>query len=147
MRNLFYTLMIMALLGQQAGILLAADRFQTTRNGAQYRDLTVGSGAVAETGDVATIHFVVSLDDNGRQGKQILDTRTQGNPVAFVIGTDRVMPGWNEGVIGMRQGGRRLLRLPPSLAYGSRGVEDVIPPDASLIFIIELLDLEKDKEK
>ena len=63
--------------------------------------------------------------------------------MSFVIGTDRVMPGWNDGIIGMQPGGRRLLFLPPELAYGAKGVQDIVPPNASLIFIIELLDLEK----
>ena len=62
-----------------------------------------------------------------------------------MIGTDRVMQGWNERVTGMQQGGKRLLKLPPSLGYGSRRVEDIIPADARLIFVIELLELEKQK--
>jgi len=59
------------------------------------------------------------------------------------IGTDRVMPAWNEGVIGMKPGGRRLLRVPAELGYGARGVEDIVPPNSRLIFVIELLELRK----
>jgi FKBP-type peptidyl-prolyl cis-trans isomerase len=83
------------------------------------------------------------LDDNGWQGKQFVTFCSQGNPLSFVIAIDRVMQGWNEGVIGTRRGGRHLLRPPPSPGYGSRGVGDVIPPQSSLILIIELPDLEK----
>jgi FKBP-type peptidyl-prolyl cis-trans isomerase FkpA len=123
--------------------LVAADAFQMTPNGVQYQDLKPGSGETAAVGDVATIQFTGWLDDNGRKGKEFYNSRRQGAPVAFVIGTERVMQGWNEGVIGMQQGGKRLLRVPPSLGYGSREVEGVIPPDARLIFIIDLLELEK----
>jgi FKBP-type peptidyl-prolyl cis-trans isomerase len=147
MGKLLYTALLPAQLLPQAGTLHAVETLRTTPNGALYQDLKTGTGASAETGDVATIHLIGWLDDNGRQGKQIFNTRTQGSPVSFVIGTERVMQEWNEGVIGMRQGGKPLVRLPPSLAYGSRSVEDVIPANAGLIFIIELLDLEKHQVK
>jgi FKBP-type peptidyl-prolyl cis-trans isomerase len=125
-----------------AGLAMAADVFQTTQQGARYKDLRTGTGASAAAGDVATMHFVGWLDNNGSQGKEIYNSRRAGEPVSFVIGTDRVLPGWNEGITGMRPGGTRLLLLPPALGYGARGVEDVIPPHARLIFIIELLELE-----
>ena len=89
------------------------------------------------------MHFIGWLDDRGFKGREFYNSRSQGEPVSFVIGTERVMPGWNDGIVGMRPGGRRLLLLPPALGYGAKGVQDIVPPDASLIFIIELLDLEK----
>ena len=120
-----------------------ANGFQSTPMGALYRDMKAGSGEVAATGDVATIHFTGWLEQAGKQGREFFNTRSHGNPVSFVVGTDRVIAGWNEGVVGMRAGGKRLLKLPPSLAYGSRGVDDMVPPDAPLVLIIELLVLEK----
>lgn len=122
---------------------VTADTFQLTQSGMEYKDLKTGSGEMAAVGDVARMHFTGWLDDGRQKGKKLYNTRQNGQPVAFVIGTDRVMQGWNEGVIGMRQGGRRLLRVPPSLGYGSKGVEGVVPPDTKLIFIIDLLELEK----
>lgn len=133
----------LALLWLIAGIALAAGDFQTTPQGARYKDLQTGSGASAATGDVATMHFVGWLDGNGNRGKELYNSRREGEPVSFVIGTDRVMPGWNEGIAGMQPGGKRLLLLPPALGYGARGVADVIPPHARLRFIIELVGLEK----
>ena len=125
-----------------AGSVLAGG-FLTTPMGALYRDLKAGSGEEATVGDVATIHFIGWLEQDGRQGREFFNTRSQGTPVSFVLGTDWVIKGWNEGVVGMRAGGKRLLKLPPSLAYGSRGVDDMVPPDAPLMLIIELVSLEK----
>lgn len=134
-------LLIMILL--YPGFTIAADNFQLTAQGALYKDLKTGTGEMADISDVATIHFTGWLDSNGTKGKEIYNTRREGQPVSFVIGTDRVMSGWNEGVIGMQTGGKRLLKLPPSLAYGTKGVHDIIPPNAKLIFVIDLIQLEK----
>jgi peptidylprolyl isomerase len=121
---------------------LAAGPFHTTPQGARYQDLQPGSGAGAAPGDLVTMHFTGWLDaGGGRRGRELYDTRRAGHPVTFVVGTERVMPGWSEGVTGMRPGGRRLVLLPPALGYGARAVEDVIPANASLIFRIELLDV------
>jgi len=98
---------------------------------------------VFNLGDVVTMHFIGWLDDDGRQGKELYNTRREGKPVSFVVGTDRVMPGWSDGVIGMKPGGKRLLLLPPARGYGARGVQDVIPPDAGLMFMIDLIAVEK----
>ena len=122
---------------------VAESGFTETENGARYRDLVTGSGLAAMPGDVATMHFIGRLDQDGSPGTEIYNSRREGRPVSFVIGTDKVMPGWNEGIVGMRPGGRRLLMLPPSLAYGDRAVADVIPANASLIFVIELIELRK----
>lgn len=92
---------------------------------------------------MAPLHFVGWLDVKGGKGREIYDTHSRGEPVSFVIGTDRVMPGWNEGVIGMKPGGKRLVKVPPEPVYGSRGVQDVVPPNSRLIFVIELLELQK----
>jgi peptidylprolyl isomerase len=130
-----------------AGGAVAADQFLLTPQGARYQDLKSGTGERAEPGDVVTMHFVFWLDAAGSKGKEIYNTRRERRPVSFVVGTDRVMPGWSDGVIGMKQGGKRLLMLPPALGYGARGVEGVIPPDAALIFVIDLVDLEKPRDR
>ncbi len=143
MNSRFYKITMLLLLIRLATVAIAADAFQITPQGLQYKDLKSGSGEPAAMGDVATIHFTGWLDAAGQKGKEFYNSRRHRKPVSFVIGTDRVMQGWNEGVIGMRPGGKRLLKVPPSLGYGSRGVDDIIPPDARLIFIIDLIDVEK----
>lgn len=119
----------------------AAGPFHTTPRGARYQDLQPGSGAVVAPGDLVTVHFTGWLDDDGNKGKELYSTRRAGHPVTFVVGTDRVMPGWSEGVTGMQPGGRRLVLLPPALGYGARAIDDVIPADSSLVFLFELLDV------
>ena len=143
MKQGMHTFLVLLLLLAGPGQVLAQGGFPETENGARYLDQVTGNGPVAETGDIATIHFTGWLDDNGRKGRQFFNSRRQGSPVSYVIGTGRVMPGWNEGVVGMQAGGRRLLMLPPALGYGSRAVEGVIPANARLIFLIELIGLEK----
>ncbi len=125
-----------------AGGAIAADHFLVTPQGARYQDLKTGTGPAAGPGDVVTMHFVGWLDANGSKGKEIYNSRRERAPVSFVVGTERVMRGWSEGVIGMQAGGKRLLLLPPALGYGSRGVEDVIPADAALIFVIDVIAVE-----
>ena len=122
---------------------LAAGPFHTTPRGARYQDLQPGSGISAAPGDLVTMHFIGWLDDRGGKGKELYSTRRDHGPVTYVVGTDRVMPGWSEGVTGMKPGGRRLVMLPPALAYGARAVDRVIPANASLIFEIELLDVQR----
>lgn len=78
---------------------------------------------------------------SGQRGREIFNFHKQKKSVAFKIGTDKVMQGWNEGVIGMQAGGTRMLRIPPELGYGAKAVDDVVPSHAHLIFIVELLEL------
>ena len=122
---------------------VAADHFLMTPQGTRYQDLKPGMGEAAEHGDVVTMHFVGWLDADGRKGKEIYNSRRERESVSFVVGTDKVMQGWSDGVIGMKPGGKRLLMLPPALGYGSKGVEGVIPPDARLIFVIDVMSIEK----
>jgi FKBP-type peptidyl-prolyl cis-trans isomerase len=124
-------------------VALAASSFSVSPNGVQYKDLHSGSGPAAEEGDTVRVHFVGWLDEENQKGKELFNTRNRGKPVSFVVGTEKVMPAWNDGVIGMQAGGKRLLMVPPKLGYGSKGVQDVVPPDASLIFLFELVDLQK----
>ena len=131
-------LLVLAIVGNTS-----AESFTTLPSGLEYKDLKVGSGSEAQLGDIALIHFVGWLDEKGQQGKEIYNSRMKREPTSFVIGTDKVMKGWNEGVIGMRVGGTRLLRIPPELGYGAKAVEDVVPANAHLQFIIDLLEITK----
>ena len=131
-------LLVLAIVGNTS-----AESFTTLPSGLEYKDLKVGSGSEAQLGDIALIHFVGWLDEKGQQGKEIYNSRMKQEPTSFVIGTDKVMKGWNEGVIGMRVGGTRLLRIPPELGYGAKAVEDVVPANAHLQFIIDLLEITK----
>lgn len=141
MNKLFTCISALLLLLALAGISHANEAFITTPGGLEYKDLKVGTGEKAQRGETAVIHFVGWLNDSGRRGREIFNSRKQNKHVSFQIGTDKVMQGWNEGVIGMQAGGMRLLRVPPQLAYGAKSVDDVVPANAHLIFIIELLEL------
>ena len=141
MNKLFIGISAVLLLVAFTGISQANKPFTITPSGLEYKDLKVGSGMEAQLGNTVVIHFVGWLSDNGQQGKEIFNSRRQRQPVSFKIGTDKVMQGWNEGVIGMQPDGRRMLRIPPELGYGAKAVDDVVPQNAHLIFIIELLEL------
>jgi FKBP-type peptidyl-prolyl cis-trans isomerase len=143
MNTLVRSATLLLLVCLMAGHVLAAGGFMTTVGGVEYKDLKPGTGERAEVGDVATLHFTGWLEEKGGKGRELYDTHTRGDTVSFVIGTDKVMQGWNEGVIGMRPGGKRLVKVPPELGYGSRGVQDFVPPNAALIFVIDLLELSK----
>jgi FKBP-type peptidyl-prolyl cis-trans isomerase FkpA len=143
MNTLVRSAALLLLAFSAAGVVSAAGGFTTTGKGVQYKDLKPGTGERAEVGDVATLHFTGWLEEKGGKGRELYDTHTRNDPVSFVVGTDRVMPGWNEGVIGMKPGGKRLVKVPAELGYGSRGVQDVVPPNAALIFVIDLLELQK----
>lgn len=116
--------------------------FRAGPGGLRMKDLQTGQGPEARPGMVATIHFIGWMDEQGARGREIYNSRAEGRPVSFVIGTDGVMQAWNEGVLGMRPGGARMLLVPPSMAYGNRAVEDIVPANAPMMFRIELLQLE-----
>ena len=118
-----------------------AESYTSLPSGLQYKDLKIGSGIEAKSGDTAVIYFIGWVDENGQRGREIYNSRKERKPVSFVIGTDKVLQGWNDGVIGMKVGGTRLLRIPPELGYGAKAVEDVVPSNSHLQFIIELLEL------
>ena len=143
MSSVLHTSVFLIVLLTVASHAVADNDYMETEKGARYRDLNTGTGAAAENGDVAIMHFTGWLDDKGEKGRQFYNSRAENRPVSFVIGTERVMPGWNDGILGMKPGGRRLLMLPPALAYGDRAVADVIPANASLIFVIELIEIRK----
>lgn len=128
--------------GLAGSVWAAEEAFQAGPGGLRFKDLQPGQGPVATVGQVATIHFVGWLDEHGTRGKEIYNSRNQGQPVSFVIGTQGVMQAWNEGVIGMRPGGTRMLLVPPSMAWGERQIEDVVPANAAMMFRIELIRLD-----
>jgi FKBP-type peptidyl-prolyl cis-trans isomerase len=108
-----------------------------TASGLQYQDVTAGSGAEARDGQVAVVHYTGWLTD----GTKFDSSRDRGEPFSFPIGAGQVIPGWDEGVAGMKVGGRRKLVIPANLGYGDAGAPPVIPPGATLVFDVELLDL------
>jgi FKBP-type peptidyl-prolyl cis-trans isomerase len=107
----------------------------TTKSGLKYKDLTPGSGTTAVKGKVASVHYTGWLVD----GSKFDSSLDRNEPFEFQIGAGRVIKGWDEGVAGMKVGGKRRLVIPPDLGYGSSGAGGVIPPDATLIFEVELL--------
>lgn len=109
----------------------------TTSSGLRYVDLVVGDGRKAEAGDTATVHYTGWLKD----GTKFDSSVDRGEPFSFRVGGGMVIKGWDEGVSTMRKGGKRKLIIPPHLAYGARGVGNIIPPNATLTFVVELLDL------
>lgn len=111
----------------------------TTPSGLSYVDLVSGSGAQPVAGKPVKVHYTGWLE-NGVKFDSSLDRK---EPFVFTIGRGEVIPGWDEGVMGMKVGGKRRLIVPPQLGYGSAGAGGVIPPNATLIFEVELLDVAK----
>lgn len=107
----------------------------TTASGLQYVELTVGNGETAQPGQTVIVHYTGWLE-NGKKFDSSLD---RGQPFSFPLGAGRVIKGWDEGVQGMKVGGKRKLIIPSNLGYGARGAGAVIPPHATLIFEVELL--------
>ena len=111
----------------------------TTPSGLQIIDTTVGTGASPKPGQTCVMHYTGWLYENGQKGKKFDSSVDRGEPFEFPIGQRRVIAGWDEGVASMKVGGKRTLIIPPALGYGARGAGDVIPPNATLIFDVELL--------
>jgi peptidylprolyl isomerase len=119
-----------------------AGKTMTTASGLQITDTKVGTGATPNTGQICVMHYTGWLYQNGQKGAKFDSSLDRGQPFQFPIGTGRVIKGWDEGVAGMKVGGKRTLIIPPDLGYGARGAAGgVIPPNATLIFEVELLDV------
>jgi FKBP-type peptidyl-prolyl cis-trans isomerase len=107
----------------------------TTASGLKYVDIVVGSGESPKPGQTVTVHYTGTLED----GTKFDSSVDRGQPFDFPIGVGRVIKGWDEGVMTMKIGGKRRLIIPSALGYGARGAGGVIPPNATLIFEVELL--------
>jgi len=107
----------------------------TTPSGLIIEDVTVGEGAVAAAGQKVTVHYTGWLTN----GTKFDSSKDRNNPFVFPLGGGRVIKGWDEGVQGMKVGGKRKLTIPPALGYGARGAGGAIPPNATLVFEVELL--------
>ena len=113
--------------------------FTTTASGLQYEDTVVGEGAEAAKGQQVTVHYTGWLYQDGKQGAKFDSSRDRNDPFEFSLGAGMVIKGWDEGVQGMKIGGKRTLIIPAALGYGARGAGGVIPPNATLKFDVELL--------
>ncbi|WP_234446548.1 FKBP-type peptidyl-prolyl cis-trans isomerase [Luteimonas sp. MC1750] len=109
-------------------------------------DVAEGTGDVAQAGDEVSVHYTGWLHDQSaadRRGEKFDSSVDRGEPFVFMLGAGRVIRGWDEGVAGMRIGGKRELLIPADLGYGAKGAGGVIPPGASLVFEVELLDIRR----
>ena len=113
----------------------------TTASGLKITDSKVGTGATPKTGQTCVMHYTGWLYQNGAKGAKFDSSVDRGEAFEFSIGTGQVIKGWDEGVATMRVGGKRTLIIPPALGYGARGAGGVIPPNATLMFDVELLGL------
>jgi peptidylprolyl isomerase len=111
----------------------------TTPSGLQIIDVKVGTGAMPKTGQTCVMNYTGWLYENGKKGKKFDSSLDRHEPFAFKIGMGNVIKGWDEGVATMKVGAKRTLIIPPALGYGERGAGDVIPPNATLIFDVELI--------
>lgn len=114
------------------------DDMTTTPSGLRYQDVAEGDGAEARAGDTVSVHYSGWLTD----GSPFDSSRDRGMPLTFQLGAGRVIAGWDEGVAGMKVGGCRKLIIPAQLGYGARGAPPVIPPNATLVFDVELLSID-----
>lgn len=114
---------------------------QTTTSGLAYEVVKEGTGVAPQRGQHVTVHYTGWLDDAGKPGKKFDSSVDRGQPFVFVIGVGQVIKGWDEGVMLMKVGEKRRLIIPANLGYGAHGAGGVIPPNATLIFDVELLDV------
>jgi FKBP-type peptidyl-prolyl cis-trans isomerase len=127
-----------------AGRLDAADNQVTEMpDGLKYTDTKIGDGATAKAGNKVTVNYTGWLYENGAKGKKFDSSLDRNQPFQFTLGAKQVIAGWDEGVAGMKVGGKRTLIIPPELGYGTRGAGGgAIPPNATLIFDVDLLQVQ-----
>jgi peptidylprolyl isomerase len=122
-----------------SGALAQKGKTMTTASGLQITDTVVGTGASPKPGQICVMHYTGWLYENGQKGKKFDSSVDRNEPFEFPIGQHKVIAGWDEGVATMKVGGKRTLIIPPALGYGARGAGGVIPPNATLMFDVELL--------
>jgi peptidylprolyl isomerase len=143
------TLAALALVATMTGVFAVAPstamaqvgKTMTTASGLQITDDKIGTGATPKPGQICVMHYTGWLYQDGAKGKKFDSSVDRGTPFEFPIGKGQVIGGWEEGVATMKVGGKRTLIIPPSLGYGARGAGGVIPPNATLIFEVELLNV------
>ena len=124
---------------QSTAMAQAKGKLMTTASGLQIEDSVVGTGVSPAKGQTCVMHYTGWLYENGVKGKKFDSSVDRNEPFEFPIGMSRVIKGWDEGVATMKVGGKRTLIIPPEMGYGARGAGGVIPPNATLVFDVELL--------
>jgi peptidylprolyl isomerase len=119
----------------------AVGKTMTTASGLKITDSKIGTGTMPRPGQTCVMHYTGWLYQDGAKGQKFDSSLDRGEPFEFAIGKHQVIGGWDEGVATMKVGGKRTLIIPPELGYGARGAGGVIPPNATLIFDVELLDV------
>ena len=137
--RLFVSAILLALAVAPMSALAAGE--VTTPSGLRIIDDKPGTGPVPQAGQTVTVNYTGWLFVDGKKGKKFDSSRDRDEPFEFPIGQHRVIAGWDEGVASMKVGGKRTLIIPPALGYGARGAGGVIPPNATLMFDVELLDV------
>ncbi len=137
MRHAIATLIGASLIAMTASA--APSDYTTLPSGLAYHDDVVGTGPVAHAGQTVHVQYTGWLDQGGQKGRKFDSSRDRNQPFSFTLGAQQVIAGWDQGVAGMHVGGHRTLIIPPDLGYGARGAGGVIPPNATLIFDVELL--------
>lgn len=135
-KKLLSLLMVGAFLGV---VPMSEAEMKKSASGLQYEDSVVGKGDEAKHAQKVTVHYTGWLYENGKKGDKFDSSVDRGQPFVFTLGIGQVIKGWDEGVAGMKIGGKRTLVIPPDLGYGTRGAPPVIPPNSTLMFDVELL--------
>lgn len=133
----------LAALSLLAAFTFAEEKVTTTKSGLKYIDHKLGTGDEAAKGATVDVHYTGWLYENGKKGQKFDSSVDRKQPFSFPLGAGRVIKGWDEGVAGMKVGGKRELIIPPDLGYGPQGAGGVIPPNATLNFEVELLAVKK----
>ena len=121
----------------------ATGNTQTLESGLKIQDQVVGTGDLAAAGSNISVHYTGWISNKGEKGSKFDSSLDRGTPFAFPLGAGKVIQGWDKGVVGMKVGGKRTLIIPSKLGYGERGAGNAIPPNADLIFEVELLKVNK----
>jgi peptidylprolyl isomerase len=117
----------------------AGDSYVTLPSGVSYHDSVVGTGPEAHAGETVTLNYTGWLDNGGQKGRKFDSSLDRKQPFSFTLGAQQVIAGWDQGVAGMHIGGKRTLVIPPAQGYGQRGAGGVIPPNATLVFEVDLI--------